>query len=91
MEISANYIEKFRPVAVSKSGQPRSNREDLIAKFLTRLNEDCEKDGYPLYTTGRLVRMFKGRSDSELYGLYQSCERAARFGALLNHLIKPKP
>lgn len=93
MELPEGYFEKFRRENNLKTaGAPRSNREELVAKFLERLNEECKRDGYPLYTTGRLVKMFDNRSDSFLYQLFNECSEPAvkKFGAIMKYKLKPK-
>ena len=92
MDLPANYQEKFRQPAAEKSGQPRSERDELLDAFLSRLNPDRLKDGYQPYTHAHLAKKLKaaGYTDADYYGLFNSCERARSFGRLFAHLTKPK-
>lgn len=69
--------------AEKKKGEPRTQREELLDKFLSRLNTDRVKAGYQPLTFPRLARMLKGFSDHQLHTLYRECETGRSFGALL--------
>lgn len=89
MELPETYSEKFQPAAVQKN-QPRNEREELLDRFLAKLNPDRLKKGMEEISHSRLAGMLEGRSSSDIYGLYQSCDRARSFGGLFWHLMKPK-
>jgi len=87
MEIRADYLDKFNQ---RKEGAPRSEREELLTKFLTRLNESRPRAGFKPMTYGRLARMFHGVPDGDLYPFYKTCEEARSFGAMFWHCLKKR-
>lgn len=91
MEIPTNYLNKFRPAAAKKPHAPRSSRDVLLEDFKGLLNDENKRDGYPAYTTARIAGMFKDRSESEMYALYQQCSAPGvkSFGAMLRTKLKP--
>lgn len=90
MEIDPSYIEKFRPAGEKKSGTPRSNRDVIIDDFLRILNTERKLDGYAPFTFARVAKMLEGRSDTELFKLFNLCTHPSvkRFGAMLNYKLK---
>lgn len=83
MDIPAGFLDKFTTPAL---GAPRSEREEMLSKFLARLNQD--RDGREPVTMGQLVKKLKGRKAPQLYELFRECEGAKKFGALFWHKIK---
>lgn len=66
----------------------RNAREELLEKFLERLNPGRVKAGYKAYTFPRLTKLVEGKSVPELDKLYRECEEAKSFGALFNYKTK---
>lgn len=81
MEIPAGLLAKYQ----TPTG-PRTPREELVDKFLVRLNQN--RDGYPEIKLGRLLKMLEGKKAPELYDLFKTCEGARSFGAMFNYKLK---
>lgn len=92
MDLPPNYSEKFRRRVSKKSGAPRSEREELIEHFRTKLNEEQQRDNRPLYTHAHLAKRLHAITNSGLYSLYHECsaEGVRSFGAMLTHKLKTK-
>ena len=89
MDLNTDYIDKFRPAA-AEDHAPRSEREEMLVKFLKRLNGDRKADGLEALTPARLATILKGVPTGDLYGFYKSCERARSFTRLFWYLLKPQ-
>lgn len=89
MDIPASVREKFKPAAALKN-QPRSEREELLDRFLAKLNPDRAKKGMDPISVGRLVKMFELVPTHDLHAIYKNCERGRSFGGLFWHIMKPK-
>ena len=86
--VSFSHLNKFRPAAEKSEGMPRCSRDEQLDIFLARLNASRIKDGFPKLTHARVAKMLTGIPTSELYPLYQVCDRAKSFGGLLNWKLK---
>lgn len=75
MELPLGYTEKFSP----KKNAPRSEREEVLQKFLERLNHSRKEAGIPPMSYGRLAKIFTGVPTSDLYPFYKTCEGARSF------------
>jgi hypothetical protein len=86
-------LTQYKPPARAekKSGEPRTQREELLDKFLSKLNPDREKAGFPPYSHARLARMLKGMTTQQLYILFRECDQARSFGGLLKWKLKNVP
>lgn len=89
MDIPDSYIEKIRPQP-RKSGDPRNERDELVQRFLDRMNIDQRRDNRKEYTQGYLRKKFEGLSDSRLHQLFKECSDPSvrSFGAMLTYKLK---
>lgn len=87
MNLPLDLLAKYN---ITASGSPRNEREELLGKFLERLNPSRVKDGLPVLTIGRMVKLFEGVPTSDIYPFFKSCEGARSFSRLFWSLIKPK-
>lgn len=89
MEIDPSYLEKFRPRA-RKSGEPRSAREEMLDRFLARLNASRIAEGYSKLTHARVAKMLERIPTEDLHAFYARCETYRSFGAGFHYELKPK-
>lgn len=80
MEIAANFFDRFQ---FQTAHAPRNEHQEMVDKFLSRLNSDRAKAGFPALNFSRVAKMLKGLTPSEMHRLYQECEGAEKFGGLL--------
>ena len=66
----------------------RSEREELLDRFLSRLNPDRAEAGLKPLAPSALATLLTGVPTTDLYGFYKSCERARSFSRLFWHLLK---
>ena len=85
MEIPTTYELKFRTAA-----KPRNEREEMLDKFLSRLNPPRLKDGIPALSYGRLARIFEKVPTTDLYPFFKECEQARNFSGLFWYKVKGK-
>ena len=88
MEISPNYLEKFRPAKIEN--QPRSQRDEQLDTFLARLNASRIKDGYTKFTYARLAKLLESIPTGDLHTFYKKLETYKSFGAGFHHELKAK-
>lgn len=81
MEIAKDYLERF---SVSKG--PKSERSDLLQKFLDVLKDKNGKSFRPAFVAMKLSHV----QTPDLYFLLKKCEEANNFGAMFWYLIKAK-
>jgi hypothetical protein len=86
MEMPAGYQAKF----AERTGAPRTEREELITKFLDKLNPDRTSAGYRCMTYARVARMLQHLPTPELYPFFKQCENARSFGAYFHWALKPQ-
>lgn len=79
MDISPDLLKKYG----TPKSKARNEREELLTKFLERLNADRGK--FKPITYARLAKLLKGK---DLYPLYNDCDQANHFSKLFWHKIK---
>ena len=89
MEIPTGLLERYKPREIL-TGAPRTEREELIDRFLLALNPSRVAKGYEPYTFPRLSRMLKGKNEQQLYAFYRQCEGARSFSRMFHWALKPK-
>ena len=89
MDIPTNYEDKFRPAAVQKTAAPRCERDELLDRFVAKVNAGRVADGFSKVSAARMAKMLAGRTDSQLHQLYKECDDPSvrRFGAMLNYKL----
>jgi len=80
MDIPKVYLQKF---ARSTQRKPRTEREELLDKFLARLTPSRFKKGLKLITHALLAGKFQGVPTSDLYPFYNECDEAKNFSITL--------
>lgn len=89
MEIPASYLDRFQ-VNTATEHRPRTEREELLDRFLARLNPArTEANLKPLSYAGLAAKLAKIPT-GDLHSFYQNCDRARSFSRLFWHLLKPK-
>lgn len=88
MEIQQSYLDKFH---ITRKGEPRNEREELLDKFLAKLNLARIGTAYAPLTIGRLVKILEGVPTKDLYAFLRDCERARSFSKYFFWALKPKP
>lgn len=78
------YMNKLKPAKL-KSGQPRSEREELLLKFRTKLNADRKLAKISDLTDARVATMFKGYPTDRLHELFEELSKPGvrQFGSVL--------
>jgi hypothetical protein len=76
MDLPANYIEKFKPASQLKTNQPRSSRDELLDRFLDRLNPSRIADGYKPYSASHVAGILSraGVTTEGMFLFYQRCD-----------------
>lgn len=90
MEIPANYSAKFtKPLTAPAE---RSERDELLQRFLDRVNPTRVRDGFAPYTHGRLARMVSaaGYETADLHRLFKECDGAAHFSKLFHWKLRQR-
>lgn len=84
--ISFTHLQFNKPTTL------RSERDELIQKFLDRINPGRERAGYKPYTAkvllGRIARAKIDTSAPSLYALYNQCDKADSFSKLFEWKMK---
>ena len=88
MELS-NYK---KPVLIKETtqAQPRCERNELIDRFLSRLNPPRIRAGYKALTYTAVATIVEGMTDFELNQLFTKCDRADVFGKMISYLTKKR-
>jgi hypothetical protein len=88
MDLPTDYLEKFNLAAAEN--QPRCERDELLDKFLSKLNPPRVADGYPPLTHSRLARLLKAsdHAESDWHAFYKLCDGAESFSKLFWYLVK---
>lgn len=89
MDIPENLLDKYRAPA-TKSGAPRNERQEMMDKFLAKLNPPREAEGYPPLTVSRLSVSLQGIPTGDLHAFYQECSNAKSFGRFFWWSLKPQ-
>ncbi|MBN8807798.1 MAG: hypothetical protein J0I47_06135 [Sphingomonas sp.] len=89
MDLPPSYSEKFRP-RDRKIGLPRNEREELVERFRSRLNDEQKRDGRPTFSYARLAKRFDGLTNPRLYQLFNECDdpNVKSFGAMLTYKLR---
>jgi len=84
MNIDATYTDKF------KKPTARGPRDELILKFMARINPAREKAKFKPYSYQALAARLKRFKEPELFALYKQCTEARSFTALFEYVLKSK-
>lgn len=85
------YAARLQRAADKVAGAPRNEREELIGKFLEKLNPARTTAGYRAMSYPRVARMLQHiTSNSDLHAFYKQCSNARSFGAYFNWALKPQ-
>lgn len=87
MEIPQTYLIKFEHPAQHK---PRNEREEIIDRFLARLNPSRQQRRLKPITYARLSRMLQGVPTPDLYPFFMECDHARNFSSLFWWKLKPR-
>ena len=84
-----NVLENYK---VKKSDAPRSERAELVKKFVDQLNSQRVKDGYKaLPASFYAIKMAQAKlSTNDLYWFYRYCEEAKSFSKCWWWSLKPQ-
>jgi hypothetical protein len=82
MNIDTAYTDKF------KKPTARGPRDELILKFLDRINPAREKATFKPYSYQALAARLKRLKEPELFALYKQCTEARSFTALFEWTLK---
>lgn len=84
-------ISTYRLPVVKKenvSGEPRSERDEMLDKFLARLNHSRVAAGFTKLTPSRVAGLLKGMDTCDMLVLYKECDQAQSFGGLFWFKVK---
>lgn len=90
MEIPQTYLQKFQSES-REQHKPRTEREELLDKFLMKLNPPRQQAGMKLITYPHLASLLKAVPTSDLYPFFNECDKARNFSSLFWWKLKPKP
>jgi hypothetical protein len=88
MDIPTSYTEKFRPRARLKN-QPRNEREELLDRFLSRLNPPRVDNGFKTMSHARIAKVLEKVPTADLHAFYRQCDGADSFSRLFWFKVKP--
>lgn len=88
MDLPEHYKEKFNPARRPKIGTPRTPRQEMLDKFLARLNYTREQDGFKPLTYSRLASLLQYVPDADLYPFFKQCEQARHFSKFFWYKLK---
>ena len=86
MDIPEGYLNKFR---VQKKHAPKNERQELMEKFLERLNSQ-RKPPYKPIPLGRLLKIFQDVPTEDLYPFFKTCSLARNFSSRFWYAFKNK-
>jgi hypothetical protein len=87
VDFPQTYSLKFQS---NDEGKPRNPREEILDKFMEKLNASRVKAGFRPMTHARLAKIFEGVPTEDLWPAFKTCENARSFGSMFWHLTDPK-
>jgi hypothetical protein len=76
------------PTVVQKKSGARSERDELLDKFLDKLNSARVSGGFAPLSHPRVAKLLKGMDTQAMYALYRECDQAKSFGGLFWFKVK---
>ena len=81
-------LYKLPKIVKRQSGEPRSERDEMLDKFLARLNHTRVAAGFAKLSPSRVAKMLKGMDHRDMLILYKECDQAQSFGGLFWFKVK---